>query len=123
MCIGVNIFVRFQDLLFNENGDGWLTARMRKRREAIRKQRDKESARRNVDNELDPGQMEYTEIEAEIDFELLKATVVDDESIEFIKDKLILTQNYRTQILSDLKTDLRECFPYFFVRSDLVSSF
>lgn len=95
---------------------------MKKRREAIRKQRNKEFANRNPENEAEPG-IEYTEIDAEIDFGLLKSTDVEDESIEFIKEKLILTQNYRTQILSDLKTDLRECFPYFFIRSELVSSF
>lgn len=111
----------FQDLLFNENGEGWLAAKMRKRREAIRKQRNKENVHHNAENQTE--QIEYTEADAANDFELLKSTMVDDSSIELIKEKLILTQNYRAQILLDMRSDIRESFPYFFVRSDLVSSF
>lgn len=121
-CLFQCSFLCSQDLLFNENGAGWLSEKMKRKREAIRKQRDKEIAQREHETDQEPNDIDYTEIDAQIDFEILKATIVDDESMEFMKDKLILTQGYRTQILSNMRTDLRECFPYFFVRSELVNS-
>lgn len=77
----------------------------------------------NRNPEESVGEIEYTESDAKEDFEILKSTVVNDENIDMIQKKLVLTQNYRTQIMSNMKTDLKESFPYFFVRSELVSSF
>lgn len=117
-------FLCFKDLLFNENGAGWLCDKMKRKREAIKKQRDKENAQHILQSELEQSSADYSEYDAQNDFEILKSTVVNDESpiesLNFIKDKLILTQNYRTQILANMRTDLRESFPYFFVRSELV---
>lgn len=90
---------------------------MKRKREAIKKQRDKENAQHMLQSEQEQNSSDYSEYDAQSDFEILKSTVVNDESpiesLNFIKDKLILTQNYRTQILANMRTDLREVFLIF----------
>lgn len=101
----------------NENGGGWLNDRMKKKRGAIHKQRKKEEADQTSEGADAAGN---GDIDVEIDFEILKATVITDESMDFIKEKLVRTQHYRQQMLSNLNMHLIECFPYFFVRPELV---
>lgn len=55
----------------------------------------------------------YTEEDAIADFNDLKSTVVNDDNIQQIQDKLVLTRDYRLQILLNMDTDLLENFPYF----------
>lgn len=113
-------FYLSNDLFLNESGGGWLIDRMKKKRSAIRKQREKEDADQIQEREI---VTENVEVNVQTDFEILKTTVVTDESMEFIKRKLIITQQYRQQMLSNLNSHLIECFPYFFIRPELVSVF
>lgn len=62
----------------------------------------------------------YTEEDAIADFNDLKSTVVNDDNIQQIQDKLVLTRDYRLQILLNMDTDLLENFPYFFINPGLV---
>lgn len=61
-----------------------------------------------------------TEELARVDIEYLKTVVVNESSIEMIKDKLVSTAEYRSKMLDDKQTDLRIEFPYFFTHADLV---
>lgn len=54
-------------------------------------------------------------------FEQLKATVVQNDSLNDIKLKLRSTLTYRGNILKNIEINLRECFPYFFVSPELVN--
>lgn len=59
------------------------------------------------------------ELEASMDY--LKCTVVNNDNMNQIRAKLIETMKYRSELMKDPKTDIRESFPYFFVSTDLVS--
>lgn len=50
----------------------------------------------------------------------MKSIVVNDRNIDLIKSKLVLTVEYRTQLLKDKEVNLKEEFPYFFVSPCLV---
>lgn len=107
-----------KDLFLNESGGGWLIDKMKKKRAAIRKQRKKEDADQISDQEI-----ASEENNVQTDFDILKATIVTNESMKFIKRKLVATQQYRQQMLADLNSHLIECFPYFFACPELVSVF
>ena len=104
----------------NDSRGGWLIDKMKKKRSAIRKQREKENNDQISEDEFIA---ENADINVQTDFDLLKATVVTDETMDFIKEKLVITQNYRQRMLSNLNMHLIECFPYFFARPELVSIF
>lgn len=87
----------------------------------IRKQRENEAKAAANDCSTDVDRPVRDINDEKIDFDILKTVVISDETIDFVKEKIILTQSYRTQILSDMKVDLRESFPYFFVQPELVS--
>lgn len=75
-----------------------------------------------LDNEVDEAEdFCYTEDEAKADFEYLKSAVVNTANLPTIKEKLMLTSEYRFKILSDPSNDLLVNFPYFFINVDLVS--
>lgn len=60
---------------------------------------------------------------AENDVAFLKSTVVNDNNMKLIHEKLISTLEYRFQMLKAKELDLLEAFPYFFCKPQLVSDF
>lgn len=56
------------------------------------------------------------------DVEYLKATLVNDENMTVIKQKLRSTSSYRLKMMDTLELDLLETFPYFFTHSSLVNT-
>lgn len=87
---------------------------MKKRRQNIRKQQQLENLNSTVVDET------YTENDAKNDFEILKSTVITESNINFVKDLLIRTSDYRLNILYDESADLLEHFSFFFAFPDLV---
>lgn len=57
------------------------------------------------------------------DVELLKATLVNDENMTKIKEKLLSTLSYRLAMMETPELDLLETFPYFFTHSTLVKKY
>lgn len=45
----------------------------------------------------------------------------DKKDLEVLKTNLKITRQYRDDMLSNMKLDLHETFPYFFINTDLVS--
>lgn len=66
----------------------------------------------------DPDQAEGQDMRDE--FMLLRSTIVTDDTMNLIKDKLRMTAEYRLQLLEDQNLDLLENFPYFFTNPELV---
>lgn len=58
--------------------------------------------------------------EARQDMKLLISVVANKQNIDFIKQKLLSTLEYRSEMLRNNKTDLRVEFPYFFTYPELV---
>lgn len=58
--------------------------------------------------------------EMENHLEQLKHTVVNNQNMELIKQKLILTQNHRDELLKQIELDLKFRFPFFFTNPELV---
>lgn len=67
--------------------------------------------------------MEDYKKQMETHMEHLKHTIVNDANIDLIKQKLILTQNYRDELLTDIELDLKFKFPFFFTNPELVRVF
>lgn len=95
---------------------GFLVAKMKKKRQNIKRQRLREVSDENTDTDID-----YTEENAKTDIELMRTSVVTEENLDIFKEKAVLTHKYRLKLLLDRTVDLQEIFPYFLVRPDLVS--
>lgn len=52
----------------------------------------------------------------------LKALVVNDQNMDEIKQQLINTQAYRSKLMRDVDTDIKEEFPFFFADPKLVNT-
>lgn len=80
-----------------------------------------------VNETCDTSMVNLTESRSEIDFEqevfILKSTMVNDQNIPMIKEKLIATMAYRLDMLKAPEVDLLENFPYFFSNPELVSNY
>lgn len=55
------------------------------------------------------------------DFELLKATVVNEANMPLIKEKMVSTMKHRSELLKIPEVDLLESFPYLFLCPQLVN--
>lgn len=86
----------------------------------LRYKRFKANKKRSVGSIVpaDPGVINVTD-----EFELLKSTMVNNENMATIKLRLARTLQYRTTLLRQIEINLLECFPYFFVSAELVSSY
>lgn len=74
------------------------------------------------------GMLEESNIEVNVekqkeDLEFLKYCVVNEEPNDVLTEKLNSTRELREKILKDENTDIRESFPFFFIKPQLVSIF
>lgn len=79
-----------------------------------------EEQRNTTMDQLNDNSETPDEKELEHDIFLLKTTVVDEQSMPYIKMKLIATAKYRSDMLAKMELDLLETFPYFFSNPELV---
>lgn len=54
------------------------------------------------------------------DLDSLKSAVVNKQNVDFIREKLKSTLNYRVEMMPDLSTDLLENFSFFFSNPEMV---
>lgn len=71
----------------------------------------------------DSESIEYTADEAAQDVEYLKITPYDQNTANFIKEKLKLTSSYRHNTLSDPGVNIIKQFPFMICQPDLVMYF
>lgn len=85
--------------------------------------RNKRFANRDKFDERDQNVLLIDDIDedaAKLELEVLKSTIVNNDNMAEIQNKLKLTYSYRMNLLQELEINLREYFPYFFVSADLV---
>lgn len=82
---------------------------------------------KKIDNKRKSGpEPEINENEKEkmdLAINFLKSVVVNDSNLDAIKEKLVETMRYRHDLMKNQRMDLKETFPFFFTRPQLVSEF
>lgn len=73
----------------------------------------------NVINEVN----QEPTVNVQEEFHLLKSTIVNQENLELIKEKLKITSTYRSRLFTDRNINLLEQFPFFFTNPELVSRY
>lgn len=63
---------------------------------------------------------EEVEMQAKQDTETLKTIVVTNETLDQVKTLMLKTVSYRSKLMLDPKTDIKEWFPFIFIHSELV---
>lgn len=58
-------------------------------------------------------------LEAAMDY--LKSAVVNSDNLDRIKEKMVERMSYRTELMNDQNSDLKESFPFLFASVELVS--
>lgn len=119
---------------------GFLTTKLRNVRAAIKKDRkmllsqsglNHTSENQSITNEsnielentIDDEDSSSQEEQMKNDVAFLKNAIVNNEQIETIQQKIVSTLEYRIKMMDELKMDVLENFPYFFVYPWLVRTF
>lgn len=109
--------MNFQDLIIGENG--YFNRRLR-----YLKFRNKNQLNTsNMSGMLEESNIEVNVEKQKEDLEFLKYCVVNEEPNDVLTEKLNSTRELREKILKDENTDIRESFPFFFIKPQLVSIF
>lgn len=104
-------------MFFNpKNNGGWFVSVLKNRRLTSRRKKTEKNA-----NESQAMSIEYTEDVAEKDIEYLRTAKINSSNMPIIKEKLLLTMDFRKKICENSDINLLERFPYFFVCPELVS--
>lgn len=90
-------------MIYNQSNGGYL---------GLRQKNSRRSKKRNHDEIDNDSIMD--------DLDSLKSTVVNKQNVDFIREKLKSTLNYRVEMMRDLSTDLLENFPFFFSNPEMV---
>lgn len=102
---------------------GWLNIRLKTVRENM-KQLNLNAANVSMNRSLLNQSMAIEEVcddsVAANDIVFLKSLLVSDENMDTFWEKLNSTRSYRHKMLLDKNTHLKEQFPYFFTRPDMV---
>lgn len=109
-------------MIYNPVDGGALGIWMRNKRHVEKKSMNEEngdSESMSVECDGDVEQV-LSEEEAEELVSNLKFLVVNDDNIDTIKKGLLKTLQYRSKLLTEMKLNLREYFPYFFTNPNLV---
>lgn len=110
-----------QEMFYNtSNKSGWILYVLKTRRLALKRDKNIES-NSNIDKKLEPDTAMYSAENAREDVEYMRTALVDPLTMPQIKEKLLLTRKYRTDLCKKPNIDFRTLFPYFFTHPELVS--